>query len=364
MTVLELSSYDPKWQAHFEAERERLLSSLRPMTEGGVIFGSIEHVGSTAVPGLAANPCIDISLDTEPLKDESSRTLSSLGYHLSPESFGSAQVFVRSGKHPVKLYIVDSSSSNTGPSLLVMRDYLRAYAEIRQQYETLKRRLSAGSPSAYEEGKTAFLELQQQDAFEWHVAVTGFEPLKRLQKDLSGLEANWMVSSGWALDLFLGKPTRYHDDLDVTLFYEDAAALQGHLLARGWQFHYMVDGVYKPWQMGEALEPPQHQVHARRGDAFIDSLFSHQEGGNWLYRRDETITLALERVSHKYEGIPYLVPEAVLLYKSFTRNAGPRPKDQADFERVVPHLSAQAEAWLKEAIAKLHPDHPWLAQLD
>ena len=52
---VELHPYDPAWPTMFEEEKERLVAILAPFLEGG-----IEHVGSTAVPGLAAKPVIDI----------------------------------------------------------------------------------------------------------------------------------------------------------------------------------------------------------------------------------------------------------------------------------------------------------------
>jgi len=52
MTVI--VAYDPRWPALFEEERARLLASIGPL------LAAIEHVGSTAVPGLAANPIIDM----------------------------------------------------------------------------------------------------------------------------------------------------------------------------------------------------------------------------------------------------------------------------------------------------------------
>jgi GrpB-like predicted nucleotidyltransferase (UPF0157 family) len=48
--------YDPAWPIRFEAERELLLDVIGPW----LVAGSIEHIGSTAIPGLAAKPVIDI----------------------------------------------------------------------------------------------------------------------------------------------------------------------------------------------------------------------------------------------------------------------------------------------------------------
>jgi len=53
------------------------------------------------------------------------------------------------------------------------------------------------------------------------------------------------------------------------------------------------------------------------------------------------------------------VPEVVLLYKA----KAPRERDQADFSRVGPLLTASAKSWLASALAICHPRHPWRASL-
>ena len=73
--------YDEAWPALFEEERDRIERAIGPWVEG------IEHVGSTAVPGLAAKPVIDImvgvkSLDDTPILVE---RLEAMGYEYVPE---------------------------------------------------------------------------------------------------------------------------------------------------------------------------------------------------------------------------------------------------------------------------------------
>ncbi len=57
-------SYDPDWPSRFEAEREFLFEAIGRWLAGG----SIEHIGSTALPGLAAKPVIDIMAGVESLE--------------------------------------------------------------------------------------------------------------------------------------------------------------------------------------------------------------------------------------------------------------------------------------------------------
>jgi GrpB-like predicted nucleotidyltransferase (UPF0157 family) len=59
---LQISTYDPRWVLEFEAEPDRLVRAL------GALACRIDHNGSTAVPGLAAKPVIDIQVSVEQLQ--------------------------------------------------------------------------------------------------------------------------------------------------------------------------------------------------------------------------------------------------------------------------------------------------------
>jgi hypothetical protein len=81
----------------------------------------------------------------------------------------------------------------------------------------------------------------------------------------------------------------------------------------------------------------------------------------WVYRRDERINALREwMVATSDRGVPYLVPEAALLYKA---KAEPRAKDEADFAMCLPHLSDPARDWLRNALDRVAPDHPWLEKI-
>src|SRR5262249_5932608 len=88
--------YDPAWPALFEQERANLAAAL------GALVVTIEHVGSTAVPGLAAKPIIDLLVGVRSLEDARTRgieALAALGYTYVPdyESFLPDELFFRKG---------------------------------------------------------------------------------------------------------------------------------------------------------------------------------------------------------------------------------------------------------------------------
>jgi hypothetical protein len=106
-----------------------------------------------------------------------------------------------------------------------------------------------------------------------------------------------------------------------------------------------------------------HQTWARDRDTGswrIDVLREPWEGDVWVCRRDPGIRLpAASLIAWTSDGIPYAQPEVVLLFKA----KSPRPKDEADFAALLPLLDAERRAWLAEALARLHPRHPWLDAL-
>lgn len=71
-------------------------------------------------------------------------------------------------------------------------------------------------------------------------------------------------------------------------------------------------------------------------------------GGDGIYRLAVTS-----------DGIPYLMPEIVLLFKA----KHDRPKDHADFEGTLPLLDDQQRTWLGAGLARVHPGHVWLERL-
>jgi aminoglycoside-2''-adenylyltransferase len=151
---------------------------------------------------------------------------------------------------------------------------------------------------------------------------------------MQGYGRPWWVGGGWALDLFLGRETRQHADLDVVVFRAD----QEHAFTyfEGWDLRIAHQGELTPWR-GERLELPVHTVWGRSstdGLWELELFLMESDGSRWQFRRDPQITLELERVGLDRDGIPYLAPEIALLYKA----KEPRSYDEADFAAVVDEL--------------------------
>ena len=179
---------------------------------------------------------------------------------------------------------------------------------------------------------------------------------------LGRVRREWYVCGGWAIDLYLGRVTRAHKDVDVSIARAHQLEARDYLKSRGWSLEKAHDGKLLTWEEGEFLSKPVHTIWCRN-DAhepdFLELQLDDFDDRVFRFRRDASLTLARGRMSFKTSsGVPVLAPELVLLYKS---NASEEYAE--DFRNVAPALDAPARAWLKEALAKLYARHPWAEEL-
>jgi GrpB-like predicted nucleotidyltransferase (UPF0157 family) len=145
-----IAGYDPAWPRRFERERELILATC-----GAAAFVRIEHVGSTAVPGLGAKPIIDIMPGLRSLDDAPPLILllASIGYEYGPEGerptaldegMPHRRYFRKDvdGERAFHMHVVETTSDFWHDHLM-FRDFLRVSPEDRQEYERVKRRLAA-----------------------------------------------------------------------------------------------------------------------------------------------------------------------------------------------------------------------------
>jgi GrpB-like predicted nucleotidyltransferase (UPF0157 family) len=155
--TIEIVPYDPAWPRLFEELGRALRGAL-----GGVAL-RIDHIGSTAVPGLAAKPIVDVQVSVasfEPL-DAFRRPLERLGYVHRPGNTERTKRYFREppGSRRTHLHVRRAGSfSEQWP--LLFRDYLRAHPEAGDEYAAVKRRLAARFPhdgAAYTDAKGAIM---------------------------------------------------------------------------------------------------------------------------------------------------------------------------------------------------------------
>ena len=151
--------YDPNWPAQFEAERELLAKVLAPW-----VAGPIEHVGSTAVPELAAKPVIDIMVAVESLEASRPAIASAsenAGYIYWPYKANVMHWFCKpSDAHRTHHLHLVPYGSRLWHQRLRFRDALRSDARLAGEYATLKRSLAEqyrNDREAYTRAKTGFI---------------------------------------------------------------------------------------------------------------------------------------------------------------------------------------------------------------
>ena len=173
--LIVISAYDPTWPILFEEESVRIKKAL------GSFALAIEHVGSTAVPGLPSKPIIDLLVGVPSLQEAKERCMGpnkELGYIYKPEyvSWLPGEMFFRKGPpgpwtHHVHL---TEPSHPRWEARLVFRDYLRAHPEAAQAYAKIKCSLATSSKDdieAYRTGKNTFVEEMTAKACAWRAEV-------------------------------------------------------------------------------------------------------------------------------------------------------------------------------------------------
>jgi len=162
--------YDPRWPLLFEEEKKLILE----ITQHKVL--AVEHIGSTAVRGLAAKPIIDMMAGVHGSSDadECLPLLARVGYnHVIPEPDNQEWFYcLGKGPHSVgyHLHLIRYRSNHWNKHLL-FRDHLRKHPDIAKQYEEVKKRMAeklGSEREAYTESKTSFIESVVAQASERH----------------------------------------------------------------------------------------------------------------------------------------------------------------------------------------------------
>jgi len=157
--------YDPRWPEMFNMERTHLLACL-PHD----LVRRIEHFGSTAVPGLAAKPIVDILVEVTSLVETRQKIapiLEAQGYDYfwrpswgddTPPFYAWFIKRDKDGNRTHHIHMVEAQFEHW--NRLFFRDYLIEHPDIAREYGRLKEKLSAahrGGRLAYTEAKTAFI---------------------------------------------------------------------------------------------------------------------------------------------------------------------------------------------------------------
>jgi GrpB-like predicted nucleotidyltransferase (UPF0157 family) len=155
--TVRLVPYSQEWKGLFESEERALCERL------GHLAVDIQHVGSTAVPGLAAKPILDVLIGVARIADGEKNIplLEGMGYSYAGELFDGDFFFTKGTEENIThhLHLV-AFEGQRWRNYLSVRNHLRRDKEAQQKYRELKAELVAKFPNRrerYAEGKSAFI---------------------------------------------------------------------------------------------------------------------------------------------------------------------------------------------------------------
>ncbi|MBY5808895.1 GrpB family protein [Rhizobium leguminosarum] len=136
---VELVPYDPQWPQVFQRIRGRLLALLPQAL-------SIDHIGSTSIPGMIAKPLIDIDIVLPGLVhiEDAKRVLLADSFEPRGNRYDDeVWAFLSRGSVPAERVYLCPEGNGTHRNRLAFRDYLIAHPQAAADYAALKRRLAA-----------------------------------------------------------------------------------------------------------------------------------------------------------------------------------------------------------------------------
>lgn len=207
----------------------------------------------------------------------------------------------------------------------------------------------------------------------------------QLKQLLNGAPFAWAVCGGYALELFLNRDIRTHGDVDLCVFEEDRRRILPFMLQKGWKvYEFCGWGKVRPLEkdsestQGRNLmcvhgtpeivrfypsDEPDRLYHeffhtGLQSLEYLDVLFNTKCEASFVLDAKKGIQRAMQKAILQREGIPYLAPEIVLLYKaSRADNADYR----LDFEQTYAHLRAEQKAWFSENLLRMYSKgHAWM----
>lgn len=205
---------------------------------------------------------------------------------------------------------------------------------------------------------------EQRDEDEFQALYGPWAPLTPIEVAvlLARFDRPWWVVGGWAVEAATGY-RRVHEDTDISLLACDVPALVSYL-AGDWHVWNNVGGVLHP--LGDrwpTVDDPASQLWLRRNASspwVLDIPLTPDRAGRWTNKRDPEHVADFTDVTFVGDdGIRYLLPEIAVSYKAALN----RPKDALDLTATLAVLNPARRAWLRDAVIRQSPDHPWLERI-
>lgn len=194
----------------------------------------------------------------------------------------------------------------------------------------------------------------------------------------------WAVCGGFALDLFLDKDIRTHGDIDICVFEKDREKIRRYILQQNWLvYEFRGQGKVRPLNEGLSSESGRNLM-CTNGECdivkfypcedegllwyeffhtgmtefnYLEFLFNAADENYFVFDKNQGIKRELSKAILFSNGIPYLAPEIVLLYKS---SRSENAEYNFDFEQTYTHMSDEQKEWFLQGLDVLYPNgHMW-----
>ncbi|MEK7103362.1 MAG: GrpB family protein [Patescibacteria group bacterium] len=162
--MIHFQEYNPQWTEKYVQESQR----IRDVLGSDVI--DIQHIGSTAIPGLSAKPIIDMAVLVDSIEgiEYFVKKVESLGYEYKSDMSSVERIFFRKG-NPVEYHLSIACPQHTFWNRnITFRDYLRTHPDVVKEYQDLKLKNLSKTPESdfddlsrskiYNQGKSEFVQ--------------------------------------------------------------------------------------------------------------------------------------------------------------------------------------------------------------
>lgn len=188
-------------------------------------------------------------------------------------------------------------------------------------------------------------------------------PVPVLASLMRGAGFFWCLAGGHAVERVVGHPYRTHDDTDIVVLRPEQLAVQAWL--GDWHLSAAdPPGMLRPWTIGERLPWRVHDVWGRRVESSgweLQIMIQEADGESWYFRRDDRVNGRIDNLATIVNGLPCLRMDLQLLYKAKSS----RPRDEADFQQLLPHLTDEQRRTLAEWLRLTCPNgHQWIEALE
>lgn len=168
--------------------------------------------------------------------------------------------------------------------------------------------------------------------------------LKQIMHDA---DFDWYLAGGIALDEFLGRKTRNHEDIDILVNFKYLERILDFF--KNYKVYTARNGSLSLSSFNEINSTDSLWIAKDDEESFIiQILFFEEEAGHWVYKRENDIWKRIEDIYFVKNDMKIIQPEIQLLYKMNSSNV--RDKDLYDYHNVYPVLEERQRAWLNQYV--------------